>query len=64
MAESEQFYEALKLRKVDTALVRIQEASHGIDIRPSNLIAKAAYVLAWFEKHRTPASRQAIPTIE
>ena len=52
IAESEQFYEALKLRKVDTALVRIQEASHGIDIRPSNLIAKVAYVLAWFEKYR------------
>ncbi|MFQ5927358.1 MAG: prolyl oligopeptidase family serine peptidase [Terriglobia bacterium] len=53
IAESEQFYQALKLRKIDTALVRIQEASHGIAARPSNLIAKVAYILAWFEKHRT-----------
>ena len=53
MAESEQFYQALKLRKIDTALVRIQEASHSIAARPSNLIAKVSYVLAWFEKYRT-----------
>jgi len=53
MAESEQFYEALKLRKVDTALVRIQESPHEIVQRPSNLIAKVAYILAWFDKYRT-----------
>jgi acylaminoacyl-peptidase len=53
MAESEQFYQALKLRKVDTALVRIQEASHEIVKRPSNMIAKVAYILAWFDKYRT-----------
>ncbi len=51
--ESEQFYQALKLRKIDTALVRIQEASHGIADRPSNLINKVAYILAWFDQHRT-----------
>ena len=53
MAESEQFYQALKLRKIDTALVRIQEASHSIAARPSNLIAKVSYILAWLEKYRT-----------
>jgi acylaminoacyl-peptidase len=56
MAESEQFYQALKLRKVDTALVRIQESYHGITARPSNLIAKVTHVLAWFEKYRTNKS--------
>ena len=53
MSESEQFYQALKLRKVDTALVRIPDASHGIAARPSNLIAKGARILTWFEKFRT-----------
>jgi len=52
IGESEQYYQALKLRKIDTALVRIQEASHDIAGRPSNLINKVAYILAWFEKHR------------
>jgi len=50
--ESEQFYQALKLRKVDTVLVRIPGASHEIASRPSQLIAKVAHVLAWFEKYR------------
>ncbi|MFQ5707449.1 MAG: prolyl oligopeptidase family serine peptidase [bacterium] len=53
ISESEQFYQALKLRKIDTALVRIPEASHGIARRPSYLIAKVAHVLKWFEKYRT-----------
>ncbi len=52
LSESEQFFHALKLRRVDTALVRIPGASHNIVARPSQLIAKVAYVLAWFEKYR------------
>jgi acylaminoacyl-peptidase len=51
ISESEQFYQALKLRKVDTALVRVPEASHGIASRPSYLIAKVACILKWFEMH-------------
>jgi dipeptidyl aminopeptidase/acylaminoacyl peptidase len=53
--EAEQFYEALKLRKIDTALVRVPNASHDISARPSLLIDKVAYVLAWFHAHdKTP----------
>ena len=52
IAESEQFYAALKLQNVETAMVRIPGASHGIANRPSNLIAKIASVLAWFEKYK------------
>lgn len=51
IAESEQFYTALKLEGVETAMVRIPGASHGIANRPSNLIAKIAAILAWFEKY-------------
>ncbi len=50
--ESEQFYQALKLRKVDTVMVRVPEASHGIAGRPSHLIAKVDNILAWFAKYR------------
>lgn len=52
ISESEQFYQALKLRNVDTALVRVPGASHGIAARPSHLIAKVAYILKWFESYR------------
>jgi dipeptidyl aminopeptidase/acylaminoacyl peptidase len=49
--EAEQFYQALKLRKIDTALVRVPNASHDISARPSLLNAKTAYVLAWMKAH-------------
>ncbi|MDG1571288.1 S9 family peptidase [Robiginitalea sp. M366] len=52
-SEAKQLYHALKLRKVETALVEIPEASHGIANRPSNLISKVAHTLAWLEKYRT-----------
>ena len=52
MAESEQFFQALALRKVDTALVRVPERSHNLVARPSHLIAKADNIIAWFEKYR------------
>ncbi|MCB7482458.1 S9 family peptidase [Christiangramia sediminis] len=52
IAESEQFYTALKLEGVESAMVRIPGASHGIANKPSNLIAKIAAILAWFEKYR------------
>jgi dipeptidyl aminopeptidase/acylaminoacyl peptidase len=51
IGETEQFYLALKLRKVETAMVRVPEASHGIASRPSNLIAKVVNILGWFELH-------------
>jgi dipeptidyl aminopeptidase/acylaminoacyl peptidase len=53
--EAEQFYEALKLRKIDTALVRVPNASHDISARPSLLIDKVAYVLSWFRAHDSTA---------
>jgi len=53
MPESEQYYQALKLRKIDSALVRVPEASHGITARPSHLIAKVDNILAWFERYRS-----------
>jgi acylaminoacyl-peptidase len=52
MPETEQFYAALQIRGIESAMVRIPDASHGIASRPSNLIAKVQYILAWFEKFR------------
>jgi len=49
--EAEQFYTALKVQKVDTALVRIPGASHSIASKPSRLIAKVDNILGWFAKY-------------
>jgi acylaminoacyl-peptidase len=62
ISEAEQFYAALKLRRVHTLLVRIPEASHAITDRPSRLIAKTDHILAWFARYRTDSpSEQAEP---
>jgi dipeptidyl aminopeptidase/acylaminoacyl peptidase len=49
--ESEQFYTALKLRGIDTALVRVPGAPHYIAARPSRLIAKTDNIMGWFVRY-------------
>lgn len=51
MGETEQYYQALKLRGIDTVMVRIPGAYHTIAKRPSQLMAKVAAILAWFERY-------------
>ncbi|WP_241505789.1 S9 family peptidase [Parahaliea mediterranea] len=51
MPETEQYYQALKLRGVDTAMVRMPGASHSIYKRPSQLIGKVAAILEWFSRY-------------
>jgi dipeptidyl aminopeptidase/acylaminoacyl peptidase len=54
VSEAEQYYEALQLRGVPTALVKVPGASHGgIAARPSQSAAKAAAIIAWFDRYRT-----------
>ena len=45
-----QYFQALKLRGVETAMVRVPDAGHGIGRRPSHLLSKVAHILAWFER--------------
>jgi acylaminoacyl-peptidase len=51
VAESEQYYTALKLQGVDASFVKISDAAHSIASKPSNLIRKVAYIVGWFEKY-------------
>ncbi|MEL6705312.1 MAG: S9 family peptidase [Bacteroidota bacterium] len=51
-SEARQFYHALRLRDVETAYVEIPDAPHFIANRPSQLAAKVAYILAWFDRYR------------
>lgn len=52
ISESEQFYQALKLQKVDTVLIRVPGSPHGIAGRPSRMISKVEHTLAWFELYK------------
>jgi dipeptidyl aminopeptidase/acylaminoacyl peptidase len=53
VSEAEQYYEALQLRGIPTALVKVPGVGHGaIASRPSQSGAKALAILAWFERYR------------
>jgi dipeptidyl aminopeptidase/acylaminoacyl peptidase len=53
VSDSEQYYQALQLRGVPTALVKVPGASHGgLTARPSQSAAKASAILAWFQRYR------------
>ncbi len=57
VSDSEQYYAALQLKGVPTALVKVPGASHGgLTARPSQSAAKASAILAWFEKYRKSGS--------
>jgi dipeptidyl aminopeptidase/acylaminoacyl peptidase len=52
-SEADQYFAALQLRGVPTALVRVPGASHGgIAARPSQSAAKAQAILAWFDRYK------------
>lgn len=52
ISESEQYYTALKLLKIETVLVRVPGEPHGIARRPSHHAAKVSYIINWFDQHR------------
>ena len=55
VSEAEQFYQALRLRRIPTRLVRIPGSPHDIAARPTGMIAKVRNTLAWFAEHGGPA---------
>ncbi|MEO5812902.1 MAG: S9 family peptidase [Rhodanobacter sp.] len=61
-SESEQYYAALQLRGIPTALVKVPGANHaGLAARPSQSAAKTAAILAWFARYRTTQPNEQSP---
>ncbi|WP_223270213.1 alpha/beta hydrolase family protein [Colwellia sp. C1TZA3] len=56
--EAEQFYTALKMLNVDTALIRVPSSPHYIASRPSRLIAKTDNIMGWFAKYDPAKKKQ------
>lgn len=54
MAETEQFYGALKWLGVDTVMARFPGEGHGIRRYPSNVMAKLALMIDWFGGRSPP----------
>jgi dipeptidyl aminopeptidase/acylaminoacyl peptidase len=52
MPQTEQFYSALKLLKVPTAMVRFNNEWHGTSSTPSNFVRTQLYLRYWFDKFK------------
>ena len=51
ISQTEEFYEALKVRKVPTAMVRFNDEWHGTSSKPSNFLRTQLYLREWFTKY-------------
>jgi dipeptidyl aminopeptidase/acylaminoacyl peptidase len=56
LEQTEQYYRALKLRKVPTAMVRLNDEFHGFNAlglrHPSNRLSQISFLRMWFEKYK------------
>ncbi len=51
--QSEEFYVALKMLKVPTKMILMQEEWHGTTRKPSNFMRTQIYEMEWFEQYMT-----------
>jgi dipeptidyl aminopeptidase/acylaminoacyl peptidase len=58
MPQTEQFYSALKLRNVPTAMIRFNDEWHGTTRVPSNFVRTQLYLRYWFDKYKRGAERK------
>jgi dipeptidyl aminopeptidase/acylaminoacyl peptidase len=54
IAQTEMYYQALKMRGVDAVKVRLPEANHGMG-RPSQWLTSILMPIEWFDKYRSKA---------
>ncbi len=52
MAQSEEYFSALQLRGIPSALLRFQGEFHGTSSKPSNFMRTQLYMMSWYQKHK------------
>jgi dipeptidyl aminopeptidase/acylaminoacyl peptidase len=50
MGQTDEYFTALKLRGVPTAMLRFEGEAHGTTSRPSNWMRTAVYVMEWYRR--------------
>ena len=51
MAQSEEYYSALKMRGVPARLIRFNDQYHGTGTKPSNNMRTMLYMMSWYNKY-------------
>lgn len=59
MGQTEEFYEALKVLKVPTRMVRFNNEWHGTSSNPSNFLRTQAFLREWFSRYQSPPDARA-----
>jgi acylaminoacyl-peptidase len=59
IAQSYEFYRALKVRGIDTVLVRVPDEPHGLRNRPSHRLEATMHTLAWLDRYLSSRARSA-----
>lgn len=57
MPQTEEFYEALKILKVPTAMIRFNDEWHGTSSNPSNFMRTQAFLRSWFARWTAPPGK-------
>ncbi len=55
MAQTEEYYAALKMRGVPTKLLQFEGEFHGTGSKPSNFIRTQLYMMSWFQRYQRSA---------
>ncbi|HEX5075990.1 MAG TPA: S9 family peptidase [Gemmatimonadaceae bacterium] len=50
MPQSEEYYAALKMRGIPSALIRFEGEYHGTSSKPSNFIRTQLYMMSWYQR--------------
>ncbi len=56
MEQTEQYYRALKLRKVPTGMIRLTDGWHSRSLPPTNFLRVQLYLRLWFERFMAPGN--------
>jgi dipeptidyl aminopeptidase/acylaminoacyl peptidase len=56
MPQSEEYYAALKMRGVPSALLRFEGEFHGTGSKPSNFMRTQLYMMSWYKQWKRAPS--------
>ena len=51
ISQTEEYYQALKMNKVPTVMIRFNKEYHGTSSKPSNFLRTHGYINAWFDRY-------------
>jgi dipeptidyl aminopeptidase/acylaminoacyl peptidase len=56
MPQTEEYYAALKMRGVPTALLRFEGEYHGTSSKPTNFMRTQLYMMSWYKQWKRETS--------